>query len=419
MQGKGERGRKRATMRTTSEAMRANSSFARHVTSLVFLLLTLHAKTATGLALRMPPKLTKTTQSIQHIAGRTFFPPIPPQEEQHVTVLRQFEPRFVAREFLLGVRCMLRALPFLMGASIFVTSMRLLFLTASPPQSITSISRPLQTASQTSSLQRLESMVKMHLLGFMTMSSPRVTSMAYYIMICPATEEVCYRGIGHFVGAIGAEISLIVFASISRLLSPRVALGLEALQLIVSTWPILSSGLYLPEVAVCLSSIVTLALVLPAKLEIAKVTKEERAARKNSATRCKENDDTGSRRLAISRSARWRGASRFGAAHVSVGNIDLVTKTREVQKCFGTLCSSLLIESRLAVIRRTIWGSIGAHATYNLLATPSLVWIVGAAYGLPLQPLGGVAHVAIGLTICTRLLGHFEKAIARMEMRLL
>jgi hypothetical protein len=50
----------------------------------------------------------------------------------------------------------------------------------------------------------------------------------------------------------------------------------------------------------------------------------------------------------------------FGAAHGNGGG------PLSLQKIFGTITSSLLVESRLVENRRTLWGAFGAHMMYNV-----------------------------------------------------
>lgn len=60
----------------------------------------------------------------------------------------------------------------------------------------------------------------------------------------------------------------------------------------------------------------------------------------------------------IAWSARWNAAYQFGLAHGNGG----------IRKVVYVTISSLLIESRLAWNRKTIWGAIAAHATWNFFA---------------------------------------------------
>mmetsp|Transcript_27054 Transcript_27054/g.78046 ORF Transcript_27054/g.78046 Transcript_27054/m.78046 type:complete len:511 (+) Transcript_27054:159-1691(+) len=76
----------------------------------------------------------------------------------------------------------------------------------------------------------------------------------------------------------------------------------------------------------------------------------------------------GSIEKTASRHGRWLGASMFGAAHGKGGPLSL-------QKIFGTIVSSLLVESRLVANRRTLWGAFGAHIMYNV-SSSSLVVIL-------------------------------------------
>merc|ERR1712150_5337 len=66
--------------------------------------------------------------------------------------------------------------------------------------------------------------------------------------------------------------------------------------------------------------------------------------------------------------ARVNGAFLFGFAHVSVGSVPLSLGLKSIQKGIGTFVSSMLVESRLAVLRKNIWAPIGAHMAFNMFA---------------------------------------------------
>lgn len=400
----------------------ANASRFSTVTLFFLLFLSSHANvTVVGLSLNNA--LVQRTKGIQQFAGETFLPPIPPQEIKHVTLRRQFQPAFIAREFLLGARCMLKAVPSLMVASVLVTIIRNLVLSATISAPLTTLGNPLRTVSQTSGLHRLDTQAKIFVKPYMSNLS------IYYCVTSPAIEEICYRGVGHFVGGMSASVGLSLFAFFCRRLGPRIPFALETLFLALHAVDVVSSGCHISQVAEYFAHVVQMAILVPAALEIAKKTRDE----KEHPTDCVISEqgpaadtvETSTRSLAISRSARWYGATRFGAAHVSSGRINVVTKVAGIQKCVGTLCSSFLLESRLAVIRRTIWGSIGAHVTYNLTSTPIYVVLMGVLSPFFSDPLlaavfgsHGLVAAAAALVAITRLLDCFDGAAARIERAL-
>ena len=64
------------------------------------------------------------------------------------------------------------------------------------------------------------------------------------------------------------------------------------------------------------------------------------------------------------------GAAYFGMAHASP--VDSASAfSASVQKVIGTFASSLLIESRLAQRRRSVWAAAGAHMCFNFLVCTS------------------------------------------------
>ena len=65
--------------------------------------------------------------------------------------------------------------------------------------------------------------------------------------------------------------------------------------------------------------------------------------------------------------SRLSSADCFGSAHYDSA-VDLFGSCCRLQKVFGTMLSSFLVESRLFCQRRTLWGPIGAHVVFNALA---------------------------------------------------
>ena len=77
--------------------------------------------------------------------------------------------------------------------------------------------------------------------------------------------------------------------------------------------------------------------------------------------------------------SRMTGASFFALAHAErcADTLDLAFSP---QKVAGTFMSSLLIESRVAHARRSVWAAAGAHMAYNaLIFTPTARWVVGTS----------------------------------------
>ena len=346
-----------------------------------------------SMPLRLPRHVEMVTTGV--------IPPIPDQGGKHITLKEQFHPRFAAREFLLGASTMCRLFPILMAASLMMTLVRLTYIKSLPVSAIGVAQRI-----QVNPPHMLDVTLKLVVSNLFNIP---LHSTVFVTLISPIIEEISYRGFGHWLGALGTQWDLCFFCLLCCWTSPAIAV----------VWKMFGEVLAIAQrpLSQSLPRMVINACQLPAIVAIYRVFRDnarmlervnaddvdetsgisenrsgattlcekqkscrigpldhnaiiERALTKKN---CTEDSMESIRPIAdrsISWNARWVGALFFGRAHLGTAHIDLdLSKGLGAQKCVGTIVSSLIVESRLAIKRRTLWGAIGAHVTYNSLSS--------------------------------------------------
>lgn len=308
------------------------------------------------------------------------FPPIPDQEEKNISLKQQFRPRFVAREFLLGASATCRVFPILMAAYLLTTLAQLTFLSFSSSFTISEpISGPI-TGPHVWGVKAMRVISK-------TFGIP-LSSMAFENLIGPTIEEVMCRGFTHWLGALVSQWQLCFFCLLCGWTSPVVALVLTnlgevemiaKLPLSPQTWArVILTAIRLPAVLAIFKAfrcngkfsshqqlVDDVHAIASRSHRIGPLNHNAFIAQTLKRQNCTETDIGRIQQLAdraVSWNARWLGAVYFGWAHLG-----LAADFSGVQKCAITMIHSLLIESRLAVKRRTLWGAIGAHVAWNSL----------------------------------------------------
>jgi len=238
-----------------------------------------------------------------------------------------------------------------------------------------------------SDLHFLDSVLKLKIARSLFLPEPTMLRYAVIAFLeAPIVEEVIYRGVGHFLGRLVATSNLVVSVWICRLLPIRLVASWDILAFVynicvnfvsVKIW---SS----PVVFVFLASFGKDTLLFLPRIYLYKALQKSankthlvdhqntrisfrklfnlRALLQNSVLAKVGRKDRQHLHQyfdhVISWSARWKGAYNFGLAHAGQGV--------PIQKVLGTTLSSLFIESRLVIHRKTLWGAIGAHMAYNL-----------------------------------------------------
>jgi len=394
----------------------------------------------------------KVPRSVKAVVTRVV-PPIPYQKET-LTWKDQFRPRFAAREFLLGASIMCRLFPILMAASLLATLVRLTFLSSLPVALMSESSVVNNVPHMMDAIAKLAISNVLKIPPF----SPVFTN-----LIGPTVEEISYRGFGHWLGSLRTQWGLLFFCILCKWTTPAVALS----------WTVLAEVLALAQLSLskALPRIVISAIQIPAVLAIYKAF---RVSKEKSKRQLVDNDDCDNQSIApflgdtpnsrrsgpldhnaliartlnttnhtaadsmesirpladraVSWNARWVGALCFGRAHLGITHTDSVfSQGMGTQKCIGTIVSSLLIESRLAMNRRTLWGAIGAHVTYNTLSlmlpltyviSACLVWLRHVLHPTVLDQVCVFFLVAVTFTLHGLGLYDLARLLERMEARL-
>jgi hypothetical protein len=341
-----------------------------------------------------------------------LVPSIPKQEAPINRLSDQFRPRFVAKEFLVGVRYMLRMYTLLIACSLLCTIIRIYL-----PLPETTVEFGRSSLGACHQLEGRAKLIAANTLKFSMVEIPQWFTVSFV----PFLEEMSYRGFGHMVGRFRAVLDLLPFAGLCRWGPvPATAwcgvsafISIEALLVAVKEKTISSASIALgdlSEVALLLPAQVFIINMLRKQKEkaskaedsstVINVTSEQRKNAVNMITTLALGKETKApveleRKLehCFSRSARFLGAREFGAAHAVVkGGLPLREALRYLQKGFGTFVSSLLIESRLVVNRRNIWGAVGAHVAFNSISgsyffrgLQNLAVVTGPAAEMPLS----------------------------------
>lgn len=328
-----------------------------------------------------------------------MFPPIPERQIHHhgnqtewgVSALRsrirnQFNPGFVRSEFMLGFRYMSQRFKWLISASAIVHLIRAGLLL--PYHGVAETEIVVKTF--VTGFHAFESHFKQILVGAIPVP---LQNFCFNLLLCPIVEEITYRGIVHSLWQIRFQFGLLYSAFMVRFNANVVyaQIALNALSLlnlkafadrrIFASWVFIVFNVF--ELLVSLVPIPQLIKMKQAenigKEDLEINTTEEggkrrsfsdkvvRTALNNSTVLAPLDIDTNIQQSLLL-GARVSGAFHFGLAHMSVGTVPLPSGLRSIQKGIGTFVSSMLVESRLAVLRKNLWAPIGAHMAYNMFA---------------------------------------------------
>jgi hypothetical protein len=335
----------------------------------------------------------KMVVNLSHVraVGKILVPAIPKQEAPINRLSDQFRPRFVAKEFLIGVRYMMRIYTLLVASSLLCTTLRIVL-----PLPEGMVKFGLSSIGICHQLCDQLVLRARHIAANTLNYSWSDSTLWFVVSLVPFFEELSYRGFGHMLGRFGAVLYFLPFAWLCQW-GPWPAAAWCGFSVLGNFPTFTFEEMTISSVCTTLKTLSELALFLPASVSIInmlrkqkeKVPKAEDASTvRNVTSGQKKNAVNIITTLALgkktkapldlernleqtfSRSARFHGACEFGAAHVNVqGGLPLGEALMKLQKGFGTFASSLLVESRLVVNRRNLWGAVGAHVAYNSLST--------------------------------------------------
>jgi membrane protease YdiL (CAAX protease family) len=386
-----------------------------------------------------------------------------------LSIKDHFRPRFMAREFLLGAQYMIRLWWLLMVASLIARNIALTLLPTLP--NVVSWAQLTDAAYRHNIFYRLEMSSKQHFWKQFAQScrasKPQgIILDGIQLVVAPVTEELAYRGLGHAVGYAANWAGLYAFAWICAQSTLAGAIWICA-GLLSAMAELMMVGV--GDVSMTMNMVPTIArsimfaLILPAQLGLLQTAARNQPKRNSTNTASNHhneeavngpsrisrlvrgNDSSDSETLenkeletTIDRSlnwtTRWFGSFCFGAAHLPYGQQGLserltMSSTAQysyLQKFMGTLASSFLVESRLVVHRRTLWGAIGAHVAFNTIGVVftslhprnNLV-----AYKLfytksTVKTLSVISYVGLVLFFWQQLLNRVANALGRLEEHL-
>lgn len=347
-----------------------------------------------------------------------IIPSIPPQDDLLENWTDHFRPRFVAREFLYGCRYMCQIYFYLL-----VVASLGHFLRRSSLPLLLNKSWNLRLEDSDGPFKHLEHYAKLgvdRLFGIVGIVDAQVIRSRSY---GPIMEELAYRGLGQYIGSLLAVSSLGIISWTCHVQNRSFAIGVMSMDALIHVaclrrhfWSLPLGYLGLQAWTACIQKLI----LLPAVVHLIRATTPEPNAddarntgldpknknrsqqgmttnlpslKKNlfsffdlshiwarhkpietpsssdvSTTNQPNNCDRAIT-LAISRSARFFGAKEFGLAHGPIaGDVPWQLHWYFLQKSIGTFFSSLLVESRLVIQRRTLWGALGAHVAYNTIS---------------------------------------------------
>lgn len=296
-----------------------------------------------------------------------FFPPIPKQEQKHLTLLDQFNPKYIQQEFLLGIMYLVKSFPCVLGANVFVTPMiSTVFTVLSKTGTLCKQAvPPLKHACQ---------MTILHDVGnFIVIKFCPTRRFLGDVVFIPMFEECGFRILAHGLGRFSALMGLRFFIYSTRLFHNTHAAillcgGLYAIWLVLLLqW---SKGSLFLQATQILSLGVHAQLVFAMAVELIRTANNEpNGLLKADSMGCVVDEALSNKVIqkAISFSGQWYGASEFAYGHIPIGPLTLAQKVFGIQAYVHFLCDSLLLKGRLAVNRQNIWGCIGAHMAWNLL----------------------------------------------------
>jgi len=340
-----------------------------------------------------PTKFSKKLASL----SQALFPEIPEESKQR-SVLGQFEPAYVASEFMLGFDYMCRVSIFLIIPALLCTILRRSVLSA----------HLLPLAG--SKMKLLNKPVFLHVwessfLEWIARRNFMPTPFAFRV-IKPVEEEIFYRGIGYALYHLGNMCSLVVLGGAVRLSLGEIFLCWLLVNLPVQMVTFLAGSFDCDSFQQWFTGAVKLVaatLWLRAIFQLTEIKRksvihtrkdDEGADEKSvSSSSCQPNPPyylklavavaTGKSTIpplhfqktvsqTLSLLTRLECSRQFGLAHCDPGPFWTDFGMKNAQKCIGTFFSSLLVESRLAVRRKNLWAPIGAHVAYNFVISYAL-----------------------------------------------
>lgn len=413
---------------------------------------------------------SETTVEKLHFLQQRLFPPIPMQEADDLLSIKDhFRPRFMAREFLLGAQYMIRLWWLLMVASLIARNVALTLLPTLPD--VVSWAQLTDAAYRHNVFYRLEMSSKQHFWQRFAQlcrasKRPAIILNGIQLVVAPITEELAYRGLGHAVGYAANWAGLYAFAWIcaQSTLAGAIWIGAGLLSAMAEIMMVgVADASLIMNLVPTIARSILFALILPAQLGLLQTAARNPPKRNSTNTASNHHNEeaiTGSSRISklvhwndlsdsetlkekelettIDRSlkwtTRWFGSFWFGAAHLPYGQrgfnerlmLSSAAQYSYLQKFMGTLASSFIVESRLVVHRRTLWGAIGAHVAFNTLGVGfsslqprnNLV-----AYKLiytksPVKTLSVISYVGLVLFLWQQLLNRVANALGRLEEHL-
>ena len=367
----------------------------------------------------VPPRRVDWNNQVYNQVSQFVIPPIPTTERRKrrnnnddksctaaaAAASIADQARWIWTELAYGFRYMARVYVWLQLGSFACTALRTRLLDGAIMTIMMDKNNKVLLATSIGPLHLIENWFKLHIL--------RTTKASFLFKSCivsPIVEELTYRGLGHVLGRLVYHISVLMLAWVASfgVTTARLyvtSMCLDPLWMIVSLvrLPFLYLGGWLKWCA-NLAHLCVLAPMAWKLLELAHGRNDKEDASEEStrdtihvasehvthATPDVESRDNWVSQKAYSivskkanvelppdfqaamqkwstLSARLYGATGFGLAHFDTGVNSWATSLQSLQKCVGTFCSSMLVESRLVCQRGNLWSAMGAHVAFNVL----------------------------------------------------
>mmetsp|Transcript_28485 Transcript_28485/g.43528 ORF Transcript_28485/g.43528 Transcript_28485/m.43528 type:complete len:404 (-) Transcript_28485:33-1244(-) len=309
-------------------------------------------------------------------------------------ITNQFHPGFIRSEFLIGFRYMLHCFKWLFGAAIICHGIRLSYLL-----SITELPPDIMIKDVCTPFHAIDSFLKQTVFGNL---NPQGSGFLFNTLVAPIVEEITYRGIVHTVWQASLQLFLLLNAWLASIniglvymyfaavaYTEVLSMGWEVIRrkkpymLILfafPTWELIkikkAEGIHKEEKDTIITQNTSQRKTLADKVVSISLRDPKAAASPEFETKVQQS---------MNLVARVGGALEFGYSHIQSGMLALPAATAGIQKGVGTCMSSLLVESRLAILRKNLWAPIGAHIAFNLLAQIPLVVILlyARTFGAP------------------------------------